>query len=285
MKRASDKLVERLLLAIALTTILCLLVIAVFIFKEGLPFIFKIGLGDFLFSSDWRPDSGHYGIFPMIVSSLWVTLGGLLVGAPLGMSGAIFLSEFGPPAMMRFVKPAIELLAGIPSVVFGFIGVMVLAPFIRAVAGGPGLSVLAASIVLGVMILPTIMSISIDALASVPQSYREGALALGATKWQAVRMVVLKAASSGLLAGMILGMGRAIGETMAVIMVAGNAVKMPTSSLDSARTLTANIALEMGYATGMHRQALFATGIVLFIVIMILNGMAGSILKKRGHLR
>jgi phosphate ABC transporter permease protein PstC len=285
MKRASDKLMERLLLAIALTTILCLLVIAVFIFKEGLPFIFKVGLGDFLFSSDWRPDSGHYGIFPMIVSSLWITFGGLLVGAPLGMAGAIFLSEFGPPVMMRFVKPAIELLAGIPSVVFGFIGVMVLAPFIRAVAGGPGLSVLAASIVLGVMILPTIMSISIDALASVPQSYREGALALGATKWQAVRMVVIKAASSGLLAGMILGMGRAIGETMAVIMVAGNAVKMPTSFLDSARTLTANIALEMGYATGMHRQALFATGIVLFIVIMILNGMAGSILKKRSHLR
>jgi phosphate ABC transporter permease protein PstC len=294
MRAASDKAVERLLLAVACTTILCLLVIAAFIFKEGVPFLLKVGLKDFLLSSDWRPDSGHYGIFPMIVSSLWVTLGALAIGAPLAISGAVFLSEFSPPWMMRVVKPAIELLAGIPSVVFGFIGVMVLAPFIRAVAGGPGdahfiravaggpgLSVLAASIVLGVMILPTIMSISIDALGSVPQSYREGALALGATRWQAVRMVVLKAAGSGLLAGTILGMGRAIGETMAVIMVAGNAVRMPGTVLDSGRTLTANIALEMGYATGMHRRALFATGIVLLVVIVVLNGLAGAALKKR----
>ena len=221
----------------------------------------------------------------MIASSLWVTFGALVIGAPLGISGAVFLAEFSPPALVQVVKPAIELLAGIPSVVFGFIGVMVLAPFIRRVAGGPGLSVLAAAIVLGVMILPTVMSISIDALRAVPQSFREGAFALGATRWQAVRMVVLKAARSGLLAGTILGMGRAIGETMAVIMVAGNSVKMPSSPLDSARTLTANIALEMGYATGMHRQALFATGIVLFIVIMILNAAAMAVLKRKGAAR
>jgi phosphate ABC transporter permease protein PstC len=282
MRASPDKAAERLLLAVACTTVLCLFVIAAFIFKEGLPFLLKVGLKDFLLSSDWRPDSGHFGVFPMIASSLLITLGGLLLGAPLGLSGAVFLSEFGPPRLMRYVKPAIELLAGIPSVVFGFIGVMVLAPFIRRLAGGPGLSVLAASIVLGVMILPTVMSVSIDALAAVPQGYREGALALGATKWQAVRMVVLKAAGSGLLAGVILGMGRAIGETMAVIMVAGNAVKMPASALDSARTLTANIALEMGYATGLHRQALFATGIVLFLVIMALNLLASSVLKRRG---
>jgi phosphate ABC transporter permease protein PstC len=281
MTSATDKVAPKILLAVACTTILCLLVIAAFIFKEGLPFLFKVGLGDFLLSSDWRPDSGHYGIFPMIVSSLWVTFGALLVGAPLGIAGAVFLSEFCAQRMLRIVKPAIELLAGIPSVVFGFIGVMVLAPFIRRTAGGPGLSVLAAAIVLGVMILPTIMSISIDALGAVPQSYREGALALGATRWQAVHMVVLKAARSGLLAGTILGMGRAIGETMAVIMVAGNAVKMPLTPLDSARTLTANIALEMGYATGLHRQALFATGIVLFVVIVILNGVATAALKRR----
>jgi phosphate ABC transporter permease protein PstC len=281
MRGVKDKTVERLLLAVACTTILCLLVIAAFIFKEGLPFLLKVGLKDFLLSSDWRPDSGHYGIFPMIVSSLWVTMGALLVGAPLAIAGAVFLSEFSPPWLVRVVKPAIELLSGIPSVVFGFIGVMVLAPFIRRTAGGAGLSILAAALVLGVMILPTVMSIAIDALGSVPQSYREGALALGATRWQAVRMVVLKAAASGLLAGTILGMGRAIGETMAVIMVAGNAVRMPASALDSARTLTANIALEMGYATGMHRQALFATGIALFVVIMILNGVAGAALKKR----
>jgi phosphate ABC transporter permease protein PstC len=285
MKASSDAFVRRLLLAVACTTVLCLLVIAAFIFKEGLPFLLKVGPGNFLFSSDWRPDSGHYGILPMLVSSLYVTFGALLVGAPLGIAGAIFLSEFGPPALARVAKPAIELLAGIPSVVFGFIGVMVLAPIIRGAAGGPGLSILAASLVLGVMILPTIMSISIDALAAVPQSYREGALALGATKWQAVRMVVVKAAGSGLLAGTILGMGRAVGETMAVIMVAGNAVRMPRSVLDSGRTLTANIALEMGYATGMHRQALFATGIVLFVFIMILNGLASSALKRRAGKR
>jgi phosphate ABC transporter permease protein PstC len=280
MRGGSDKVVERLLLAVACTTVLCLFVIALFIFKEGLPFLAKVGFKDFLFSSDWRPDSGHYGIFPMIVSSLLVTFGALLIGAPLGIAGAVFLAEFAPPWMTRVVKPAIELLSGIPSVVYGFIGVMVLAPFIRATAGGPGLSVLAAAIVLGVMILPTITSIAIDALNSVPQSYREGALALGATHWQAVRLVVIKAARSGLLAGTILGMGRAIGETMAVIMVAGNAVKMPVSVLDSGRTLTANIALEMGYATGMHRQALFATGIVLFVVIMALNGLAGAALSR-----
>jgi phosphate ABC transporter permease protein PstC len=281
MSGGSDALVRRLLTALACTTILCLLVIALFIFKEGMPFLFKVGLGNFLLSSDWRPDAGRFGILAMIVSSLWVTLGALAVGAPLGIAGAVFLSEFSPPVLVRFVKPAIELLAGIPSVVFGFIGVMVLAPIIRNAGGGPGLSILAASIVLGVMILPTIMSISIDALAAVPPSYREGALALGATRWQTVRMVVLKAASSGLVAGSILGMGRAIGETMAVIMVAGNAVKMPDSVLDSARTLTANIALEMGYATGLHRQALFATGIALLVVIMALNGLAAAALRRR----
>jgi ABC-type phosphate transport system permease subunit len=167
--------------------------------------------------------------------------------------------------------------------VFGFIGVMVLAPLVRAYAGGPGLSVLAAAVILGIMILPTVMSIAADAIASVPQSYREGALALGATRWQAVHMVVLKAARSGILAGLILGMGRAIGETMAVIMVAGNAVKVPHSALDSVRTLTANIALEMGYATGMHRQALFATGIVLFLGIMLLNGTAMMVMKQRAR--
>jgi phosphate ABC transporter permease protein PstC len=281
MRPTKERVVEKVLLAIACSTVLSLLLIAGFILKEGLPFMVKVGLKDFLFSSDWRPSAGHFGIFPMIVSSLWVTLGALLIGAPLGIAGAVFLAEFAPPALMRVVKPAIELLAGIPSVVFGFIGVMVLAPLIRSIAGGPGLSILAAAIILGVMTLPTIMSISVDALNAVPQSFREGALALGATRWQAVHMVVLKAARSGILAGAILGMGRAIGETMAVIMVAGNAVKMPLSPLDSVRTLTANIALEMGFATGLHRQALFATGVVLFLVIMGLNGAAMAAMRRR----
>jgi len=259
-----------------------LLLIALFIFKEGFPFIVKMGLRDFLLSSRWDPQSGHYGIYPMVIASVWVTLGAMVVGAPLGIAGAIFLTEFMPTPVMRIVKPTIELLAGIPSVVYGFIGVMVLAPIIRDRMGGPGLSVLAGSLILGVMILPTIVSISTDAITAVPNSYREGSLALGATRWQTVHMVVLKAARSGIVASIILGMGRAIGETMAVIMVAGNAVKIPHSPLDSVRTLTANIALEMGYATGMHRQALFATGIILFVFIMILNSLASTAVKRKG---
>ena len=281
MKLLGEKGVERLFTAVAFSALCGLLLIALFVLKEGLPFILQIGPGKFLFSSDWDPAAGRFGIFPMIVASLWVTLGAMLVGAPLGVAGAVFLVEFVPRPVMRVVKPTIELLAGIPSVVYGFIGVMVLAPLIRTHLGGPGLSLLAASIILGVMILPTIISISVDAITAVPNSYREGSLALGATRWQTVHMVVLKAARSGILASIILGMGRAIGETMAVIMVAGNAVRIPHSSLDSVRTLTANIALEMGYATGLHREALFATGVVLFVGIMILNAVASRLAKRK----
>lgn len=276
-----EKGVQRILLAVALSAISALLLIALFILSEGLPFIFNYGLNDFLFSSDWIPSEGKFGIFPMIVSSLYVTLGAMLVGAPLGIAGALFLSEYVPKSVMRIIKPTIELLAAIPSVVYGFIGVMVLAPLIRENFGGPGLSLLAGAIILGIMILPTIISISIDSILAVPQSYREGSLALGATVWQTIHMVTVKAARSGIIASVILGLGRAIGETMAVIMVAGNAVNIPGSALDSVRTLTANIALEMSYATGMHRQALFATGVVLFIVIMILNSFATMAIKNR----
>jgi phosphate ABC transporter permease protein PstC len=280
MEQTREKWVRWTLRALAFTALTSLLLIAVFIVKEGAPFLFKVGLKDFLFASEWDPQAGKYGIYPMIVSSLWVTLGAMLVGAPLGIAGAIFLNEFVPVGVMRVVKPMIELLAGIPSVVYGFIGVMVVAPLIRAHLGGPGLSVLAAAVILGVMILPTVISISTDAIASVPRSYKEGALALGATRWQSVHMVTLKAARSGIVAGVILGMGRALGETMAVIMVAGNAGAVPHSPLDSVRTLTANIALEMGMATGLHRQGLFATGIVLFILIMILNSVALMAMRK-----
>jgi phosphate transport system permease protein len=278
-----EKGIYRLLMVIALSAITMLVLIVLFILKEGLPFIFQIGLPDFLLSTDWNPAAGKFGIFPMIAGSLWVTLGAVLVGVPLGLSGAVFLSEFVPRWAMRTIKPTIELLAGIPSVVYGFIGVMVLAPLIREYLGGPGLSILAASVILGIMILPTVMSISIDSIQAVPNSYREGAFALGATHWQTIHMVVIPAARSGIIAGIILGLGRAIGETMAVIMVAGNAVKLPNSPLDSVRTLTANIALEMGYATGMHRQALFATGVVLLIIIMLLNYIAMTAIRKRGR--
>jgi len=276
-----EKIAKYLLMTVAFSAVASLLLIAVFIFKEGLPFMFKVGLRDFLFASDWDPMAGKYGIYPMIVASLWVTLGAMLIGAPLGVAGAIFLNEFVPKPVMRVVKPTIELLAGIPSVVFGFLGVMVLAPWIRATMGGPGLSVLAASVILGIMVLPTVISISTDAIGAVPNSYREGALALGATRWQSVYMVTIKAARSGIIASIILAMGRALGETMAVIMVAGNTVKIPHSVTDPVRTLTANIALEMANATGMAREALFATGVVLFVVIMILNGIALSTIKGR----
>jgi phosphate ABC transporter permease protein PstC len=198
----------------------------------------------------------------------------------LGVAGAIFLNEFVPRPVMKTIKPTIELLAGIPSVVYGFIGVMVLAPMIRAHFGGPGLSILAASVILGVMVLPTVISISTDAIGAVPNTYREAALALGATRWQSVHMVIIKAARSGIVASIILAMGRALGETMAVIMVAGNAVRIPHSPLDSVRTLTANIAMEMGTATGLHREALFATGVVLLCVIMVLNGIAISAVRS-----
>jgi phosphate ABC transporter permease protein PstC len=281
MKWNSETVVRHTLTVIAFSSIAALLLIALFILKEGLPFILKIGPKDFLLNSNWDPANAHYGIYPMIVASIWITLGAMLIGAPLGVAGAIFLNEFVPKPAMRVIKPTLELLAGIPSVVFGFIGVMVLAPLIRTYMGGPGLSLLAGALILGIMILPTVISISTDAIAAVPSSYREGALALGATRWQAVHMVIIKAARSGILASIILAMGRAVGETMAVIMVAGNAVKIPHSPLDSVRTLTANIALEMGYATGLHRQALFATGVVLFIFIMILNSLAGAVLRKK----
>ena len=265
----------------AFSAISALLLIALFIINEGLPFIFHYGLFDFLFKSDWDPQAGKFGIFPMVAASLWVTFGAMIVGAPLGVAGAIFLSEFVPKSVMRVIKPTIELLAAIPSVVYGFIGVMVLAPLIRTQLGGPGLSLLAGCIILGIMILPTVISISIDSIQAVPQSYREGSLALGATTWQTIHMVTVRAAKSGIIASIILGMGRAIGETMAVIMVAGNSVRVPQSALDSVRSLTANIALEMSYATGLHRQALFATGVILFVVIMILNSFAIVALRKR----
>ncbi|HUU11027.1 MAG TPA: phosphate ABC transporter permease subunit PstC [Phycisphaerae bacterium] len=279
MKR--EKIIAAVLMVLALSALSSLAIITAFIFKEGLPIVAKVGIGRFIFSSDWYPLEGEFGIFPMIVGSLAVTAGAMVIGVTLGLGCAVLLTQFCPPRMVAVIKPSIELLAGIPSVVYGFIGVVILVPLIRDTLGGPGLSVLAASIVLGVMILPTVTSISIDALRAVPRAYREGSIALGATEWQTTHMVVLKAARSGIVAAVILGMGRAIGETMAVIMVAGNTLELPHSILDPVRTLTSNIALEMGYAAGDHRQALFATGVVLFVVIMALNMLALTVSRRR----
>ncbi|HEX2970842.1 MAG TPA: phosphate ABC transporter permease subunit PstC [Tepidisphaeraceae bacterium] len=270
------------LMLLALSALSGLALITAFIFKEGVPIIAKVGIKRFIFSSDWYPLEGEFGIFPMIVGSIAVTLGAMVIGVIFGLGCAIFLTRFCPPRMVSFIKPSIELLAGIPSVVYGFMGVAILVPFIRDYLGGPGLSVLAASIVLGVMTLPTITSISVDALQAVPKSFAEGSIALGATEWQTTHMVVLKAARSGIVAAVILGMGRAIGETMAVIMVAGNNIDIPQSILDPVRTLTSNIALEMGYAAGDHRKALFATGVTLFVIIMVLNTVALAV-SRRGR--
>ena len=275
-----DRLIAYALMLVAFSAIAGLALITVFIFKEGLPLIARTGLGDFLLSQDWRPRQGHFGILSMIVGSLAVTAGALIIGVVFSLACAIVLTQFCPPRVVSILKPSIELLAGIPSVVYGFIGVMILVPLIRENLGGPGLSVLAASIVLGVMILPTVTSISVDALQAVPRSYREGSIALGATSWQTTWRVLLKAGRSGIVAAVILGMGRAIGETMAVIMVAGNTLGMPHSPLDPVRTLTSTIALDMGYASGDHRQALFATGVVLFIIIMILNTIALTLTRR-----
>jgi phosphate ABC transporter permease protein PstC len=282
--RVPDKLVERVLLVMALSSVAILASITFFILREGAPLVHKVGLANF-FSSDWHPTAGRYGISLMIVGSALVTLGALTLGVPLGLACAIVLGEMAPARARQVLKPAIEILAGIPSVVYGFMGIVVVMPFIRGHFGGPGASGLAAAVILGVMILPTIIAISLDALQAVPRSYREGSLAMGATQWQTIRRVVLPGARSGIVAAVILGMGRAVGETMAVGMGAGNAVQLPHSPLDPLRTLTANLALEMGYAAGDHRAALFATGIVLFVVIVILNGAAGLARSRRSRPR
>jgi phosphate ABC transporter permease protein PstC len=276
-----ERLIRLMLAAMALTAVSGLALITAFIFKEGLPFMMKVGVGEFLSSQDWYPREGCFGILPMIVGSLAVTAGAMVIGVVFGVGVAVLLTQFCPPRLVSVLKPCIELLAGIPSVVYGFMGVVVLVPFIRDYLGGPGLSVLAASIVLGIMVLPTVISISVDALQAVPEAYYEGSVALGATTWQTTHMVTLRAARSGIVAAVILGMGRAIGETMAVIMVAGNTLALPTSLLDPVRTLTSNIALEMGYAAGDHRKALFATGVTLFVIIMVLNSVALAVSRRR----
>jgi phosphate ABC transporter permease protein PstC len=278
MKR--DKIIHAALTIVALSAISSLALITVFIFKEGLPIILRVGVKNFFLSGDWYPSEGKFGILNMIVGSLVVTAGAIIIGAVFGLGCAIVLTQFAPRQLVVILKPAIEILAGIPSVVFGFIGVVVLVPLVRQYLGGPGLSILTSSIVLGIMVLPTVTSISVDVIQAVPRSYRDGSIALGATRWQTTYMVIIKAAKSGIIAALILGMGRAIGETMAVIMVAGNALELPHSILDPVRTLTSNIALEMGYAAGDHRQALFATGVTLFVIIMILNTIALTISRR-----
>lgn len=279
--KAKEKIFEMLFLLAAGFSIIAVFMICLFLFANSIPAIHKIGFVEFIFGQKWKPGNELYGIFPMIIGSLYVTAGAIIFGVPVGLMTAIFLSKFCPKTLHKFLKSAIDLLAGIPSVVYGFFGLMVIIPFVREVFGGNGNSILTASILLGIMILPTIISVSESSLNAVPESYYEGARALGATHERSVFYAMLPAAKSGILAGIILGIGRAIGETMAVIMVAGNQARIPTSILKGVRTLTANIVIEMGYATDLHREALIATGAVLFVFILIIN-LCFNILKNRG---
>lgn len=266
----------------AALSILAVGLICVFLFANGVPAMIEIGISDFLLGTTWRPANDIYGIFPMIIGSIYVTAGALIFGVPAGLLTAIFLSRFASAKVAAFLKPGVELLAGIPSVVYGFFGLMIIVPFIRLNAPGNGLSLLAASILLGIMILPTVITVAKNALDAVPQSYYEGALALGATHERSVLRVLVPAAISGIMAGVVLGIGRAIGETMAVVMVAGNQPIIPASIFDGVRTMTANIVLEMGYAADLHRGALIATGVVLFVFILLISTLFNA-MKKRGE--
>lgn len=279
-----EKIFEYIFLGIACVSIISVVLICAFLLKEGLPAIFEIGIKDFLFNGSWKPqdEPASYGILSMILGSIYVTVGALIFGVPIGILSAIYLSRFCPKKIKSPLRNFISILAGVPSVVYGFFGMVVLVPFVRNYFGGNGNSILTASILLGIMILPTIIELSTSALDSVPQSYYEGALSLGATHEVATFGVVLRGASSGVIASVVLGLGRAIGETMAVVMVVGNqaVLRTPFEVLKGVKTLTTNIITEMGYATGLHRQALISTGLVLFIFILIIN-LSFNMLKRR----
>ena len=266
-----EGIAKALFVAAAGISVLAVALICVFLFANGVPAIAQIGLPEFLFGTTWRPANDIYGIFPMIVGSIYVTAGAILVGVPTGLLCAIFLSRFASGKIAAFLKPGVELLAGIPSVVYGFFGLVLIVPFIRDNMPGRGLSLLAAAVLLGIMILPTIITVSKTSLDAVPGSYYEGSLALGATHERSVFYAVLPAAKSGVLSAVILGIGRAIGETMAVVMVAGNQTWMPKGLFQGLRTMTSNIVIEMGYAADLHREALIATGVVLFVFILLIN--------------
>ncbi len=280
MKNFRETFMKIVFLIAACASILAVALICVFLFANGVPAINEIGVGNFLLGQTWRPGNDIYGIFPMILGSIYVTAGAIVVGVPIGLLTAIFMARFCPAKLYSILKPAVELLAGIPSVVYGFFGMVVIIPLIRqAFHLSSGDVMLTACLLLGIMILPTIITTSEAAIRAVPNSYYEGSLALGATHERSVFFATLPAAKSGVLTGVVLGIGRAIGETMAVIMVAGNQARMPEGLLKGVRTMTANIVLEMGYASGLHREALIATGVVLFVFILIIN-LALSLLKK-----
>lgn len=279
--KVKEKIMEYVFLLTAVISILAVALICVFLFANGIPAMQEIGFLDFLTGTEWRPGNKIFGILPMILGSLYVTGGALIIGVPIGILMSIFMARFCPQKIYKFLKPVVDLLAGIPSIVYGFFGLVVLVPFIREnVENCRGQSILTAAILLGIMILPTIIGAAEPAIRAVDASFYEGALALGATHERSVFSVIVPAANSGILAAVILGVGRALGETMAVMMIVGNQPRVPDSILQGVRTLTTNIVLEMGYATDLHREALIATGVVLFVFILIIN-LCFSALKHK----
>ena len=279
-----ERLMQAVFFIAACASILAVVLICVFLFANGLPAMGKIGVFKFLLGTKWKPGNDIYGIFPMILGSIYVTAGAIVIGVPVGILTSVFMAEYCPKKIYRPLKMATELLAGIPSIVYGFFGLVVLVPIIRTLVQGKtnGSSILTSSILLGMMILPTIIGVTESSIRTVPRAYFEGALALGATKERSIFTVMIPAAKSGIMAGVVLGIGRAIGETMAVMMVAGNQARVPNSILQGVRTLTTNIVLEMGYATGLHREALIATAVVLFIFILIINFTIACLNNRKG---
>ncbi len=277
-----EKTWEIIFLICSLLSVFSIIVICYFIFKNGVPFIAETGTAKFLMGTDWKPTASpaSFGILPMIVGSVYVTIGSIIVGVPIGVLTAVFMAFYCPDGLYKILKPAVNLMAGIPSIIYGFFGLMVFVPIVRGWWGGTGMTVFTASILLGIMILPTIIGLSESSLRSVPKSYYQGSIALGATHERSLMRVVVPAAKSGILAAIILGIGRSIGETMAVIMIAGNQPIVPESIKMGTRTMTANIVLEMAYATGAHREALIATGVVLFVFILLIN-LLFNVVKRR----
>lgn len=285
MKKYKEQVMHAVFFIAACASVLAVALICLFLFVNGIPAMKEIGIFKFLLGTMWKPGNNIYGILPMIMGSIYVTAGAILIGVPIGILTSVFMASYCPKKVYRFLKSAIDLLAGIPSVVYGFFGLMMLVPLIRNLFHkGNGSSILSASILLGIMILPTIIGVTESAIRAVPSNYYEGSLALGATKERSLFFVVLPAAKSGLIAGVVLGIGRAIGETMAVVMVAGNQARMPAGILRGVRTMTSNIVLEMGYAADLHREALIATGVVLFVFILIINFCVARLNKgESGH--
>ena len=293
-KAWTEKFMQGVFFIAACASVLAVALICVFLFANGIPAMKEIGFGKFLTGEIWKPNNDIYGILPRIVGSLYVTAGAIVFGVPIGILTAVFMAFYCPKQIYKPLKTATELLAGIPSVVYGFFGLVVLVPLIRNIgrslkemgilrSAGNGSSILTASLLLGMMILPTIIGLTESSLRAVPSQYYEGAVALGATHERAIFKVVLPAAKSGVVAAIVLGVGRAIGETMAVIMVAGNQARMPAGIFKGVRTLTANIVIEMGYAAGLHREALIATGVVLFVFILIINFCVALLNRRNDH--